>query len=135
MTVDQPIRVPSNDISKNKPKPANYVHASNPSLASSIRVGDLSTASGSKSGKGNDSLSGFVTLEELMIRQSEENRKNPYYEAEQMRNSLRMIQPDVVYGNYCKPPKLFALVVQMNDGCRRITNQNFNQHQRNKRTS
>jgi len=102
LTVDQSTRVPSNDITKNKPKPANYVHASNPSLASSLRVGDFSTASSSKSGKGTDSLSGFVTLEELMIRQSEENRKNPYYEAEQMRNSLRMIQPDVVYGNYCK---------------------------------
>lgn len=100
LTVDQPTRVPSNEITKNKPKPANYVHASNPSLASSINVGDFSTSS--KSGKGNDSLSGFVTLEELMIRQSEENRKNPYYEAEQMRNSLRMIKPDVVYGKWCK---------------------------------
>lgn len=98
LTMEQMIRVPIMDSNS---KTANYVHASNPSLASSVSVSDTNKGAKERyehNKSGNDSLTGFVTLEELMIRQSEESRKNPHNEFEQMQINLNMIKPDVVYG-------------------------------------
>lgn len=75
---------------KSKSKSKNYVHASNPSLC------NISEFSVSKSKPGND-LAGFVTLEELMIKQAEERKLNPHYRIEEAIN-LNLIRPDVVYG-------------------------------------
>lgn len=86
-----------NSSGKSKMKQKNYVHASNPSLCS---VSEFSVPGFSKSNKyqQNNDLAGFVTLEELMIRQAEERKQNPHYRVEEAIN-LNLIRPDVVYGN------------------------------------
>lgn len=78
---------------KSKTKQKNYVHASNPSLCN---VNEFSISNFSKTKPGTD-LAGFVTLEELMIRQAEERKLNPHYRVEEAIN-LNLIRPDVVYG-------------------------------------
>lgn len=86
-----------NSAAKSKIKQKSYVHASNPSLCN---VSEFTVPNFSKSKQyqqGND-LAGFVTLEELMIRQAEERKLNPHYRVEEAIN-LNLIRPDVVYGN------------------------------------
>lgn len=85
----------ANTSTKSKIKQKSYVHASNPSLCN---VSEFSVPSFSKSKAGND-LAGFVTLEELMIKQAEERKLNPHYRVEEAIN-LNHIRPDVVYGKY-----------------------------------
>lgn len=85
---------------KPKIKQKNYVHASNPSL---YNVSEFSLPSFSKSKPGND-LTGFVTLEELMIKQAEERKLNPQFYVEEAIN-LSLIRPDVVYGKYISTAK------------------------------
>ncbi|KAJ8920841.1 hypothetical protein NQ315_015633 [Exocentrus adspersus] len=81
---------------KSRTKPINYVHASNPSLCniSEFNVPSL----GKNTFKPNESLAGFVTLEELMIRQTEERKMNPHHIVEEVTRNLHLIKPDVVYG-------------------------------------
>lgn len=94
------IDVPKNEGEKSgkaKGKQKNYVHASNPSLCN---VSEFSVPNLNKSRQyqqGNENLAGFVTLEELMIRQTEERKSNPHYKVEEAIN-LNLIRPDVVYG-------------------------------------
>lgn len=85
-----------NASAKSKIKQKNYVHASNPSLCN---VSEFSVANFSKSKQyqQGSELVGFVTLEELMIRQAEERKLNPHYRIEEAIN-LNLIRPDVVYG-------------------------------------
>ncbi|KAJ8946682.1 hypothetical protein NQ318_019997 [Aromia moschata] len=71
---------------KNKGKPINYIHASNPSFRAT-------------------SLAGFMTLEELMIRQTEERKMNPHHLVEEVTKNLHLIKPDVVYGEIPIRPK------------------------------
>lgn len=74
-------------------RPMNYIHASNPSLCS--RTDFIGKASFKPS---NENLAGFVTLEELMRRQTEERKLNPHHIVEEVTKNLNLIQPDVVYG-------------------------------------
>lgn len=98
LTVEQIIRT-SIDSPKIQLKPTGYIHASNPSLASSLNISECGSSSKlAKDKNDGDSLSGFVTLKELMMRQSEESRNNPHHEIEQMQINLNMIKSDVVYG-------------------------------------
>ncbi|KAH1014052.1 hypothetical protein HUJ04_002948 [Dendroctonus ponderosae] len=98
LTVEQIIRT-SIDSPKIQLKPTGYIHASNPSLASSLNISECGSSSKlAKDKNDSDSLSGFVTLKELMMRQSEESRNNPHHEIEQMQINLNMIKSDVVYG-------------------------------------
>lgn len=80
-----------------KVKPLNYVHASNPSLCN---LNDFNFPSFPKKPfkQCNDNFAGFVTLEELMIKQSEEKKLNPYNMADNVVMNFNLIKPDVVYG-------------------------------------
>lgn len=86
----------NNDIQKTKPY--NYVHSSNPSLCniSEFNVPNFKKKPPTK--QYNENLAGFVTLEELMNRQTEERKLNPHHIVEEMANNLKLIKPDVVYG-------------------------------------
>ncbi|KAJ3643908.1 hypothetical protein Zmor_026590 [Zophobas morio] len=88
-----------------KVKPLNYVHASNPSLCN---INDFNVPAFPKKSfkrEGNDNLAGFVTLEQLMIKQSEERKTNPYNMGEDVLLNLDLIKPDVVYGEVPIRPK------------------------------
>lgn len=101
LTIDHlPSKIESekvNSSGKSKINQKSYVHTSNPSLCN---VSEFNVPSFSKPKPGND-LSGFVTLEELMIKQAEERKLNPHYRIEETIN-LNLIRPDVVYGNFKK---------------------------------
>lgn len=82
--------------SKTKTKQFNYVHASNPNLCD---ISDFHLRSFHKLQpfqQCSDNLAGFVTLEELMNRQSEEQKLNPHACNEIINPNL--IRPDVDYG-------------------------------------
>nr|CAH7767588.1 unnamed protein product [Callosobruchus chinensis] len=84
-----------------KPKPINYIHASNPSLCSTgdYDAGLPPRAFNKKQFKPcQENLSGFMTLEELMIKQTEERKMNPHHIVEEVTKGLQMVKPDVVYG-------------------------------------
>lgn len=84
-----------------KSKPVNYVHASNPSLCNLSDFNLASSGSFKKSGFKNESFAGFVTLEELMKKECEERRLNPFNldeEEADLAINLNLIKPDVVYG-------------------------------------
>lgn len=84
-----------------KSKPNNYIHASNPSLCNThdLIVPPSHTKTFYKPCI--DNLAGFVTLEELMIRQTEERKKNPHAAFEDAAPiNLSLIKPDVVYGKF-----------------------------------
>ncbi|XP_030757518.1 LOW QUALITY PROTEIN: uncharacterized protein LOC115883312 [Sitophilus oryzae] len=100
LTVEHIIRTPPlADTSKTKQKGSNYVHASNPSICNVNEFGSSSSSASKQSAKDRpDNLAGFVTLEELMNRQSEESRTNPHREFEETKIDLSMIKADVVYG-------------------------------------
>ncbi|EFA03078.1 uncharacterized protein cnk [Tribolium castaneum] len=87
-----------------KVKPLNYVHASNPSLCN---INDFHVPNFPKKTfkQCNENLAGFVTLEELMIKQSEEKKLNPYNMADDVFMNLNLIKPDVVYGEVPIRPK------------------------------
>ncbi|KAL3281327.1 hypothetical protein HHI36_004538 [Cryptolaemus montrouzieri] len=112
LTVDHvPSVVVSDAISKlpMKNKPLNYIHASNPSLCNTHDF-NVPQPNIKKSYKpSNDNLAGFVTLEELMIRQTEERKLNPHAALEDMTPiNFNLIKPDVVYGEVpirCKDKK------------------------------
>jgi hypothetical protein len=95
-------KAPTGKLSK--VKPINYVHASNPSLCN---INDFNVPSFTKKSfkQCNENLAGFVTLEELMIRQSEERKMNPYNTDEDVFINLNLIKPDVVYGEVPIRPK------------------------------
>ncbi|XP_023021826.2 connector enhancer of ksr [Leptinotarsa decemlineata] len=90
--------------SKNKTKPINYIHASNPSLCN---LTDFSVPGFTKSQfkPPTENLAGFVTLEELMIRQTEERKMNPHHIVEEVSKKLQMVKPEVVYGEVPIRPK------------------------------
>ncbi|CAG9825671.1 unnamed protein product [Phaedon cochleariae] len=107
-------------------KSINYVHASNPSLCRSSNFGAPSGFVGRKgvgqnqhrarpdqqrAGHDNqraghdhqracqpENLAGFVTLEELMIRQTEERKLHPHHIVEEVERNMLLARPDVVYG-------------------------------------
>uniref|UniRef100_A0A1Y1M4E1 Connector enhancer of kinase suppressor of ras 2 n=1 Tax=Photinus pyralis TaxID=7054 RepID=A0A1Y1M4E1_PHOPY len=82
---------------KPKQKPINYVHASNPNLCD---ISDFHLRNFQKIQPfqhGNDNLAGFVTLEELMNRQTEEQKLNPHAFKDEVVNPSS-IYADVVYG-------------------------------------
>lgn len=90
----------SKEVAVSKIKPLNYVHASNPSLCN-INEFNLPIFSNKKIFKPvNESLAGMVTLEELMNKQSEERKLNPYNTDDDVFLNLNLIKPDVVYGEY-----------------------------------
>ncbi|XP_044267654.1 uncharacterized protein LOC123013286 [Tribolium madens] len=99
LTVEQ-----SQEKVKLSKKPLNYVHASNPSLCN---INDFHVPSFPKKSfkQCNENLAGFVTLEELMIKQSEEKKLNPYNMADDVFINLNLIKPDVVYGEVPIRPK------------------------------
>ncbi|XP_045470038.1 uncharacterized protein LOC123677516 isoform X2 [Harmonia axyridis] len=89
-----------------KSKPTNYIHASNPSLCNTHDLIVPSTYIKKSYKPHNDNLAGFVTLEELMIRQTEERKKNPHAAFEDPAPiNLNLIKPDVVYGEVPIRPK------------------------------
>lgn len=77
-------------------KPTNYIHASNPSIcASDFNVQILPKMRPQV----NENTAGFVTLEQLMIKQAEERKLNPHLsEEEKTPINPNLIRPDVVYG-------------------------------------
>ncbi|KAK4879133.1 hypothetical protein RN001_007279 [Aquatica leii] len=82
---------------KSKQKPINYVHASNPNLCD---INDFHLRSFQKIQpfqQCSDNLAGFVTLEELMNRQTEEQKLNPHAFKDEVVNP-NSIYADVVYG-------------------------------------
>ncbi|CAH1971610.1 unnamed protein product [Acanthoscelides obtectus] len=84
-----------------KPKPINYIHASNPSLCSTgdYDAGLPPRAFNKKPFKPcQENLAGLMTLEELMIKQTEERKMNPHHIVEEVTKGLQMVKPDVVYG-------------------------------------
>lgn len=91
-----------------KIKPLNYVHASNPSLCN-INEFNLPIFGNKKILKpANESLAGMVTLEELMNKQSEERKLNPYNTDDDVFLNLNLIKPDVVYGKSAMLQVLFV---------------------------
>lgn len=105
-TSQQNISVPNLVIDSVKPdtvvlpampkKPSNYMHSSNPSLF------NTSDFLGSRSfyKPYPENLAGFVTLEELMLRQTEERKLNPHVIVEEMNRNMKLAKPDVVYGKF-----------------------------------
>lgn len=88
----------SSKITKLKPKPINYMHASNPSLCD---ISDYRTHNFyHKTRLRNDNLAGFVTLEQFMLsRQEEDSRQNMLLgRKDDVQINPNSIQPDVVYG-------------------------------------
>ncbi|KAK5646089.1 hypothetical protein RI129_004553 [Pyrocoelia pectoralis] len=99
LTTDLPkiIEPDVTDKLKNKHKPINYVHASNPNLCD---ISDFHLRNFQKIQPfqhGGDNLAGFVTLEELMNRQTEEQKLNPHAFKDEVVNPSS-IYADVVYG-------------------------------------
>ncbi|XP_060516788.1 uncharacterized protein LOC132696152 [Cylas formicarius] len=94
------------ESAKVKQKTGNYVHASNPSLCN-VSEYSVATSSTGKGGSktGHENFEGFVTLEELMNRQTEERKLNPHHVLEEMHMNLNLIKPDVVYGEVPIRPK------------------------------
>ncbi|XP_044750427.1 uncharacterized protein LOC123310821 isoform X2 [Coccinella septempunctata] len=89
-----------------KSKPTNYIHASNPSLCNTHDLIVPQTTTKKSYKPCIDNLAGFVTLEELMIRQTEERKKNPHAAFEDPAPiNLNLIKPDVVYGEVPIRPK------------------------------
>lgn len=77
-------------------KPPNYVHQSNPSISNNdFTVSHILPKSRPQH---NENLAGFVTLRELMNRQSEERKLNPHLQEEEIPINPNLIRPDVVYG-------------------------------------
>lgn len=72
------------------------MHSSNPSLFSTSDF--LGSRSFYKPFPEN--LSGFVTLEELMLKQTEERKLNPHVIVEEMNRNMQLAKPDVVYGKF-----------------------------------
>lgn len=91
---------------KAKQKPLNYVHSSNPNLC---EINDFHLRSFHKLQsfqQCSDNLAGFVTLEELMNRQTEEQKLNPHTLKEDILLNSSRIRADVVYGEVpIKPNK------------------------------
>ncbi|XP_056638089.1 uncharacterized protein LOC130446068 isoform X1 [Diorhabda sublineata] len=85
-------------IPKCRPKPINYIHASNPSLGNVISDFVSSNINKSQFKAAKESLAGFVTLEELMIKQTEERKMNPHHIFEEVNRNMQFIKPDIVYG-------------------------------------
>ncbi|KAK9870665.1 hypothetical protein WA026_008227 [Henosepilachna vigintioctopunctata] len=109
LTVDHvPNVLVSDSISKLpvKNKPLSYIHASNPSLCN-INDFNIPPPPIKKSYKPcTDNLAGFVTLEELMNRKTEERKLNPHAILEDMTPiNFSLIKPDVVYGEVPIRPK------------------------------
>ncbi|KAG5898199.1 hypothetical protein JTB14_005579 [Gonioctena quinquepunctata] len=103
LTVETTKHEESHKYSKTKTKPMNYIHASNPSLCN---LTDFSVPGfGKNQFKGTENLAGFVTLEELMIRQTEERKLNPHHIVEEVTKKLQMVKPDIVYGEVPIRPK------------------------------
>ena len=102
------IDVPRNEISPpiiqpsmSKTKPVYFNHASNPSL---YNIKDFNTGFFPKpQHQTRENLTGFVTLEELMNRQSEEQKLDVRQQVDSLLNEL--IQPDVIYGEVPIRPK------------------------------
>lgn len=87
----------STTSAKMKTRQKNFIHASNPSLCNASEfLPNFSKPH--KYQQGNENLAGFVTLEELMNRQTEERRLNPHCVEEETPINLNLIRPDVVYG-------------------------------------
>lgn len=85
-------RKPSTTLSK----PPNYVHQSNPSIPNNdFAVSHILPKSRPQH---SENLAGFVTLRELMNRQSEERKLNPHLQEEEVPMNPNLIRPDVVYG-------------------------------------
>lgn len=99
LTVDNLTKTIDINVDVQKTKPYNYVHSSNPSLCN---ISEFNVANFKKKPPpkqyNNENLAGFVTLEELMNRQTEERKLNPHVIVEEMANNLKLIKPDVVYG-------------------------------------
>ncbi|KAJ8952102.1 hypothetical protein NQ314_007595 [Rhamnusium bicolor] len=93
------VEVAKNDYGKGKTKPISYVHASNPSLCNMTEF-TIPGFTKNPFKQCNESLAGFVTLEELMIRQTEERKMNPHHIVEEVTKNLQLIKPDVVYGKF-----------------------------------
>ncbi|RZC38913.1 uncharacterized protein BDFB_001973 [Asbolus verrucosus] len=106
LTVEHLVKAPDGAKSPqgklSKVKPLNYVHASNPSLCN---INDFNVTSLTKKSFKQENLAGFVTLEELMNKQSEERKLNPYNMDEDVFINLNLIKPDVVYGEVPIRPK------------------------------
>ncbi|KAI4464624.1 connector enchancer of kinase suppressor of ras [Holotrichia oblita] len=97
LSVDLPktektIITPCNTLTP-KNKANNFSHSSNPSL---YNVSDFHQFFPKSQHQTRENLAGFVTLEELMNRQTEEQKLNPLHNAEVV--NMDLIKPDVVYG-------------------------------------
>lgn len=93
--------------SKLKPKPINYIHASNPSLCdiNDYRLPAFYQRTRQFTQR-TENLAGFVTLEQFMLnRQEEERKQNLLYGAanNEVQINPNTIQPDVVYGEVRMP--------------------------------
>ncbi|XP_050502012.1 uncharacterized protein LOC114337798 isoform X1 [Diabrotica virgifera virgifera] len=86
------------ELPKCRPKPVNYMHASNPSLCNVSSDYTSPNYNKSQFKMASESLAGFVTLEQLMIRQTEERKMNPHHIFEEVNRNMLLAKPDVVYG-------------------------------------
>lgn len=99
LTLDAP-KTPESETTPRKTitltKPSNYVHQSNPSICNNdFTVTHILPKSRPQH---SENLAGFVTLRELMNRQSEERKLNPHLQEEEVAINPNLIRPDVVYG-------------------------------------
>lgn len=78
----------------------NFSHSSNPSL---YNINDFHPFFPKSQHQTRENLAGFVTLEELMNRQTEEQKLNPLHNNEVV--NMDLIKPDVVYGEVPIRPK------------------------------
>lgn len=100
LTLDQPktpdIEPLSKKITTTLNKSSNFVHSSNPSICNN---NDFALVLSKPKRQHNENLTGFVTLTELMNRQSEEQKLNLHFQEENIQAvNLNLIRPDVVYG-------------------------------------